>query len=239
MAKNKRFQKRMVATMLTPILNTACRVGDAELKSLPLEGPLIVATNHINFLELPMLYTRMPYELLAGFSKVENWDSPFLSWLFNVYETIPLNRDELDVSAFRSGLDALKENKIVMIAPEGTRSHHGRMQEGKAGVVFLALRSKAPILPIAHYGGENFQQNLKRLKRTPFNIVVGNPFHVDTHGLKVTHEIRQQITTELMYQLAVLLPPEYRGVYSDLSAATDEFLRFEDPEKNNLLRAKE
>ena len=81
-------------------------------------------------------------------------------------------------------------------------------------------------MPIAHWGGENFRSNLKRLKRTDFHIRCGRMFQLDSHGERVTKEIRQQMVDELMYQMAMLLPPEYRGEYSDLEKATEKYLQF-------------
>jgi 1-acyl-sn-glycerol-3-phosphate acyltransferase len=92
------------------------------------------------------------------------------------------------------------------------------------GAVIVALHSGAPILPIAHWGGENFMKNFKRLKRTDFHIRVGEPFKLINVGKKVSAEVRQQIVDEMMYRLAKLLPEEYRGEYSDLGKATENFL---------------
>jgi 1-acyl-sn-glycerol-3-phosphate acyltransferase len=69
--------------------------------------------------------------------------------------------------------------------------------------------------------------------------VVGQPFHLQAQGIKVTGDVRQQMTDEIMYQLAALLPPAYRGHYADLSAATETYLRFPPPSKSNLQRARD
>ena len=100
----------------------------------------------------------------------------------------------------------------------------------------MALHSGAPLLPVACYGGEKFRSNIVRLRKTDFHIVVGQPFHIDTHGETVMGARRQKIADEVMYQLAALLPPEYRGYYSDLSLATEHYLRFEAPAYSNLQR---
>jgi 1-acyl-sn-glycerol-3-phosphate acyltransferase len=98
------------------------------------------------------------------------------------------------------------------------------------------LRSGAPLLPMVYYGGELFWRNLARLRRTDFHIVVGQPFYLDAGGVKVTRQVRQQMTDEIMYQMAALLPPVYRGVYSDLAAATEAYLRFPPGAESNLRR---
>jgi hypothetical protein len=72
------------------------------------------------------------------------------------------------------------------------------------------------------------------LRRTDFQIVVGQPFYVEAHGEKVMGPLRQRITDEIMYQLAALLPPAYRGYYSDLSLSTEQHLRFDSPYVSNL-----
>jgi 1-acyl-sn-glycerol-3-phosphate acyltransferase len=90
----------------------------------------------------------------------------------------------------------------------------------------LALRTGAPVLPVMHYGGEVVWQNLRRLRRTDFYTVVGQPFYLDPGGARVTGEVRQQMADEVMYQMAALLPSPYRGAYSDLAAATETYLRF-------------
>ena len=50
----------------------------------------------------------------------------------------------------------------------------------------------------------------------------------------MTREVRQQMTDEIMYQIAALLPPAYRGHYSNLAAATETYLRFPASSASNL-----
>jgi 1-acyl-sn-glycerol-3-phosphate acyltransferase len=117
----------------------------------------------------------------------------------------------------------LQNGHFFGIAPEGTRNKTGVLIRAHPGTVILALKSGAPILPMAHWGGEVFLKNLKRLKRTDFHIRVGEPFKIVAEG-KVSAEMRQEMADDMMYELAKLLPEEYRGVYSDLSQATGKYL---------------
>jgi 1-acyl-sn-glycerol-3-phosphate acyltransferase len=79
---------------------------------------------------------------------------------------------------------------------------------------------------MVYYGGEAIHQNLRRLRRTDFHVRVGQPFHLVTPDRAITRGVRQQITDEIMFQLAALLPTEYRGVYADLESATRQYLHF-------------
>jgi len=185
-----------------------------------------MVVNHVNFLDGPIMYTQLQPRTLTAFAKTEAWENPLIGALFNIWEVIPLRRDAADATALRKGLTVLKKEGIVAIAPEGTRTNDGILIQGNPGVVTLAQHSSAPLLPAAYYGGERFQENFRRLRRTDFHIRVGKPFHLNTQGVRVNRNVRQQITDEIMFQLAALLPEEYRGAYKDMHAATSEFLSF-------------
>ncbi len=216
------------------LTEAVCDIETKPLKKIPTDGPLILVANHINMVEVPIFFTQLMDRPLTGFSKVENWRYPLIKRLFDVWGLIPLNREEIDLTALRQGLQALDDGKILVISPEGTRSHDGHLQQGHPGMVMMALRSGAPIMPIGHYGVERVYSNLRRLRRTDFHIRVGDPFYVDVGDARVRSAERQQITDEIMYQLAALLPPSYRGAYADLEAATEDYLRFDPPAPSNL-----
>ncbi len=221
-----RLTERVVNAVVKRLTRMLCRVDDAQLQRVPRRGPLILVTNHVNFLDVPVIYTHLQPRPLTGFAKIETWDDPLLGPLFTLWRIIPIRRGEADVEAFRRGLAALAAGQILAILPEGTRSGDGRLQRGHPGVVTIAARSGAPILPLAFHGPENYKEDLTHLRRAPFSIAVGQPFTLATDGVKLTGEVRQQITDEIMYQLAALLPPAYRGYYADMSAVTTRFLRF-------------
>jgi 1-acyl-sn-glycerol-3-phosphate acyltransferase len=204
-----------------------CRVDADQLKRMPTRGPLIVVTNHVNFLEVPLIYTRMKHTSpVTAFAKAETWDNPIMGRLFDFYGAIPIRRGEADITAIKRGLAALKQGYIMAVTPEGTRSNHGRLLPGHPGVATLALLSKAPLLPIVHYGHETYRQDFSRLRRLDFHVAVGRTFTLDPHGAKVTSDVRQRMTDEIMYQLAALLPAKYRGAYANLTQATQNYLHF-------------
>ena len=238
MKPGKLLLRRILNGLAHLVTGAVLRVDADQLQRIPLEGPVIIIVNHVNLLELPTIYSRIRSDLGTGFSKIENWNNPIYRLLFTNWDVIPIDRDAIDVAAMRQGFKALDEGKILFITPEGTRSHNGCLQEGKPGVVMMALRSGAPVWPVACYGGEAFVENIKHLRRTEYHIAVGNPFRLEVNGAKVTGDIRRQITDEMMYQIAALLPPRYRGVYSDLDAATDAFVTFASPAENNLPQAR-
>ena len=220
------YLESAVNITIKTLTGIACKIDANEIDKIPSQGPLIIVTNHINFIEVPLVYVYLQPRPLTGYVKVESWNNPMIGLLFDLWEAIPVRRGEADISAIREGVRVLKEGQILAVAPEGTRSKHGRLQQGYPGVTMVALMSGAPIMPLVYYGNEYFWDNMKRLKRTDFNIRVGRCFRLDSNGRKVDRKIRLQMTTEIMYQIAGLLPPGNRGIYANLDDATTEFLNF-------------
>lgn len=216
----------LINAPMKAILRTLMDIDDSEVKKIPMQGPLILATNHINSLDAPVGFTHLHPREMSAFVKIETWDNPVLGALFNVWQGIPIHRGEVDFDAFNQAQAFLKEKKMLIVAPEGTRSKDGKLNKGYPGIVLLAIRSGVPILPVVFYGNENFKGNLKVLRRTKMVIKVGEQFHVNFGTEKMTRELREEITAEIMYQIAKLLPPEYRGVYADMSSASTKHLVF-------------
>lgn len=206
------------------ILSTFLDVDSSEVARIPMEGPLIISTNHINSLDAPVGFSHLHPRPMTAFVKAETWDNWFMKFLFNAWDAIPIKRGEVDFDAFRMAEEALKQKKIVIVAPEGTRSKHGRLNQGYPGIALLAIRSGAPILPVVFYGNENIK-DLRIGKRTKMVIKVGEPYMIQLNGRSLDRERRKQLTDEVMYEIARILPEENRGVYSDLTQSKKEFLR--------------
>jgi 1-acyl-sn-glycerol-3-phosphate acyltransferase len=185
-----------------------------------------VIANHVNFLDAPVLISHLYPRPTTGLVKEETWDNPFMAFLFNVWDGIPLNRDVADFEAFRRAKEALKEGKILAMAPEGTRTEDGRLIRGKPGVAVLASQCDAPLLPIAYYGHEKFNKNISRLKRTKMIIRVGDPFQINLNGHSKNKSTMQAVTDAIMIEIAKLLPNVYRGEYAQVENTQDGFIEY-------------
>ena len=202
-------------------------VDDAELVKIPMSGPLILAVNHVNFLDAPIFMTHLQPRNVTALVKEETWKNPFMGALFNLWGGIPIKRGEVDRNAYNLARTSLNEGKILAIAPEGTRSKNGRLQIGHPGITMIAVKTNTPILPVAFYGGELIWDNIHRLVRTPFHIRVGKIFTIDPELSLNDRDLRQKATDQIMYQVADLLPEKYRGVYSDFSKVDTSFFHFQ------------
>jgi 1-acyl-sn-glycerol-3-phosphate acyltransferase len=223
--------ERLVNEVIYWAVRIFVQIDADSLAQVPQKGPLLLITNHINFLEGPIVYTDLQHRHerdLTGFAKIEFWDNPITAFLFDTWETIPLRRGEADLSAIKEAVARIKAGAVFAMAPEGTRSSNAQLLRAHAGIAMLAHMSGAPILPIAGFGHENYIDDLKHFRRLNYHLIMGKPFRLDAGGNRVKGDIRQEMADEIMYQLAVLLPEKYRGVYADLSKATTKYLKFDD-----------
>jgi 1-acyl-sn-glycerol-3-phosphate acyltransferase len=215
--------RRLADFVLGIVARLLFKLDIVGAENVPAQGPFIAMMNHIYFVD-PVLVGVLAPRLIIIMSKIENYNILLLRPFLHLYGCFPVRRGQLDMRAIRSSLHVLEEGLGLLMAPEGTRSRTRTLQEGHAGIALLALRSDAPLVPVALSGQEHLEHNLKRLRRTPLRVVFGEPFCFrPVEGIPRREQMRR-MTTEAMYRLAALLPPQYRGVYSDLENATSQFI---------------
>ena len=220
------IRKPVVTCVVKAILSVLCKIDSKEyVQALSCNKPLLVIFNHINFLEIPILVTQCYPIMISGLVKSETWKNPVMAFLFNTYKAVPINRSGAFAEAFKQVLDAVERGVYMLISPEGTRSKDGVLGRGKPGIIQLAMESGIPILPVAHHGGENIWRNIRRFRRTSFAIRAGRPFRIKFDG-KPGKEERELILTEVMMQIAVLLPEQLRGIYSECAQSEFKYLDF-------------
>jgi len=222
---NKSLGIQIINYILRLIIRAICKI-DGEFDKVPKSGPLIMAVNHVNFMDAPLIASHLANRPLTVLAKEETWDNPVLGAIFNIWGAIPIKRGEVDRKAFQGALDALAEGKILAIAPEGTRSGTGILKRGYPGIVIIAQKANVPILPVAIYGVESFWSNIKKLKRTKLHFSVGAPFYLNPSTSVMSREERQEIADEIMHQIAKLLPPNYHGYYTGTVTRQPKHLAF-------------
>jgi len=188
------------------------RVELRGVENVPRSGALIVAISHSSFIDPVVIGAFLPREVVP-MAKIEAFDYPILGALIRWYGAFAVRRGEVDVRAFKNALAVLRRGLAMVIAPEGHRSETGALQRGREGAIILALRSGAPLLPFAVWGGKPLWKNLARLRPTEMRIVIGKPVLPS-----VSNPSRDQITAmsdELMLRIAALMPRELHGYYRD------------------------
>lgn len=189
------------------------------LENVPLKGPGILLINHIAFIDPIAVLHLLPRNIIP-LAKEEVYDIPFLGVFPKIWGVIPIKRDEIDRSALRQVVSILRAGEIVLVAPEGTRNHE--LQPGRVGVAYLASRTGSPIIPVAIDGTIGFPtfRTSDRWKEPGANIRFGQPFRYRQSLSRASSKELRLMTDEAMYILASMLPKPRRGVYADLSKAT-------------------
>lgn len=211
-------------SFLRAFFRIATRSEVRGLDRVPREGPLIVAISHSSFLDPLLTGAYLPRDL-TPMAKVEAFGVPVIGWWVKWYGAFPVRRGEADLNAFKTALKILQGGGAIIIAPEGHRSESGALQRGREGAIMLSQRSGAAILPVAVWGGKPFWKNILRLRRTEIKVFVGEPVLPVGMGTKSSRDELVEMSDELMYRIAEMMPPEMRGYYSDLSKYIPKYLK--------------
>jgi 1-acyl-sn-glycerol-3-phosphate acyltransferase len=184
-------------------------------ENIPLTGPLIIASNHLADAD-PCIYGFFFPRLVRTLAKRELLTVPGIKHFLKAYGAIPVRRGEADLAALRLSQEALDEGYALCIFPEGTASEEkAQMIEAWSGAGLIALRSGAPVLPVAITGSQRLglpMMFLRPFPRQHVTITYGKPFVPDKPA-RVNSEAAKVATQQIMERIAALLPPEYRGYY--------------------------
>ena len=153
----------MTRSSIRGLLNGLCRPTVTGLENVPRTGPVIIASNHLSFLDSIIIQALTPRDV-AFFAKAEYFTTPGLKGkamktFFESVGSIPVQRGEqaASVAALESLVDILEAGGGIGIYPEGTRSRDGKLYRGRTGVGWLALTTGAPVVPVGLIGTENLQ----------------------------------------------------------------------------------
>jgi 1-acyl-sn-glycerol-3-phosphate acyltransferase len=183
---------------------------------VPMTGPLILASNHLNNADPPLIALAVP-RLPTYMAKREMIRWPLLGPAFRIFGAFPVRRGEADLSALRAASEVVESGRMLVMFPEGTRSRTGGLAKGHPGTALVALRTGAPVLPVAVTGTKNIKwpwifllpQSVRRVR-----VTIGEPFRLPPVE-RVNSQAAAQATEVIMRRIAALLPPEHRGVYAN------------------------
>jgi 1-acyl-sn-glycerol-3-phosphate acyltransferase len=194
-----------------------------------MKGPALLVSNHTTNIEGPAYYVFIQPRRATALGKRELWDNPFTRFFMKTWDVIPVRRSAVDRAALRAAVAALDDGQFLGVAPEGTRSKTGKLRRAHPGIALLATTRRVPIYPMVHWGFLELGRNLKRLRRTRVEFRIGRPFVVRIpEATKLTSAALRQITDEMMYEVARVLPASMRGAYEDLENHASEYLEYID-----------
>lgn len=182
------------------------------VENVPPMGPLIIVANHQGNFDPPLLAATLPRRV-RFLAKDGLFRHPVANWFMSTYGAFPLRREGRDPRAFRWALDHLAQDGVLAFFPEGTRSR-GAMSKANIGIARLALKSQAPLLPVAITGTERLGHWLRVVNPTGrFTVTFGTVFSLPSLEGRLSGEVLESLTDSIMHRVAALLPASYRGVY--------------------------
>jgi 1-acyl-sn-glycerol-3-phosphate acyltransferase len=217
------------------------KVKIVDAQNVPRNEPLIVVSNHFSWFDGPLLTMWLPVQpsFLIATESTRFW---YWRLFVRLYNCIPIWRGRVDRRALQAAINVLRSGGVIGVFPEGgiepglaERRERGELIQNvifaranpelaraRPGVAFLAVESEVRILPVALTGTEKIWENLRRFRRTPVTIKIGEVFG----PLKLTEEAsgrvkREQLdgyTEMTMRHIASLFPPDKRGPYGDVEA---------------------
>lgn len=206
----------MLRLAVRGIIPIAARLRVEGLEHVPRRGGVILAPNHIYWVDIPLVAYPIP-RVTHFMAKAELFQVPFLGGFIRVMGAFPVRRGESDREALRIAERLLAEGELVTIFPEGHRSEGRALIEAHTGVALIALRADVPVVPVAIWGSEQTLHDGRYLWRRPtVTIRYGAPVKLAAAGTRRTSADIKRGTDEIMGRIATMLPPRYRGVYAHL-----------------------
>jgi 1-acyl-sn-glycerol-3-phosphate acyltransferase len=208
----------MKYVLLGPVLRLMYRPKVKGLENIPADEPAILAANHQSFLDDLLLPLMVPKRKVVFLAKADYFDKWYLRWFFKGANVIPVRRESHSAAedALRAGVKVLRENRLVGIFPEGTRSPDGRLYRGKTGVARMALEARVPVIPVALVGTFELMPYDRKLPRAGrVELRFGKPLRFDRHfETPADRFVLRSVTDEIMYEIMLLSGQEYVDEYA-------------------------
>jgi 1-acyl-sn-glycerol-3-phosphate acyltransferase len=217
----------LVETMrmvVSPVAKVVFRPTIEGADNVPRKGPVIVASNHLSFVDsvvIPITAPR-PVSFLAKASYFQGSgvSGAFSRWWYTSMGSIPVERGTHRAAqeSLEAALQVLREGGAFGIYPEGTRSRDGRLYRGRTGVAWLALTSGAPVVPVALRGTQDIQPvgaSYPRIRHV--TVRFGAPMAFTDDHTPMARQ-RRVITDKIMGAIHDLSGQELAGEYNELPA---------------------
>jgi 1-acyl-sn-glycerol-3-phosphate acyltransferase len=213
---------RALELTLAPALRAAYRPEITGLESVPTQGPVILAGNHISFADeffTPLAARRQ----VVYFAKAEYFTTPGMkgrlsSFFFTTLGHVPVERADTRAAAsvVDVGVQVLDQGRALGIFPEGTRSPDGRLYKFRTGVARVALRSGAPVVPVGVRGTREVQPPGSRWWHlAPVAVHFGAPLHFgDRAGEERSARVLREVTETIRAAVQELSGQDYVDSYA-------------------------
>lgn len=191
---------RFLKIVCTFILITFGRWKIEGQKLIPAQGPLIVVCNHRSYWDPILVGCAMKREV-RFMAKAELFTYPILKNILYLVRAFPIKRGQSDRTALRTTLKLLKDDEVIGIFPEGTRSKTRELLPFKSGVSMMAYKADCPVLPMAVINSKKVLLGWWH----PVKVVIGEPIYFPLHDQRPSGEALEEMSARISQAVADLL----------------------------------
>lgn len=165
---------------------------------LPVDQGFVIASNHISNLD-PFILGISSRRRLSYVTKDSLFKNKILGFFLPKVDAFPIKRGASDFKAMREILRRLKQKRVIVLFPEGTRKTVGKEKRVNPGVGFVAAKSGAPVVPAYIKDSDKVMPpGTKMLKRHPIRVTFGDPIYF------TQEQSYPEISQQIMDQIVVL-----------------------------------
>lgn len=179
--------------------------GGLDIKgknNIPMEGGVIIASNHISYLDPPLIGSVVPRRA-TFMARKGLFDILILGWLVKHY-AFPVDRGKTTPSSMKEAVRRLKNGELIVMFPEGRRSETGELMAGKRGIGMVACMSNAMVVPALIIGANKvLPVDAKWLKRAKISVIFDSPFDPSTVKGE-GRNLHENISQKIMYAIGDL-----------------------------------
>jgi len=152
------------------------RAHVVNVSRVPRRGRVILACNHQSFFD-PVFATIALTRESSYLARDSLFNNRWFGWLIRSLNAIPVRRGQADVGAIKEMLRRLLAGYVVVAFPEATRTHDGSIGPMRPGVVLLAQKARATIVPVCIEGAFEAWPRRQLLPRPGrVTVMYGEPF---------------------------------------------------------------
>ncbi|MFH1641854.1 MAG: lysophospholipid acyltransferase family protein [Nanoarchaeota archaeon] len=181
------------------------------VENIPKNGSYIVAANHASYIDhliLSSIIVTHTGKKIHYLAKKEHFETVFQRLWHEHVGAIPTDREKGGKKALKTAIKYLKNDKIISIYPEGTRTLTGKLNPGKTGIARLVMEAKVPVLPIGLIGTFKILPKGKRIPRfTRAQVRIGKLMYFDNY--RKDYKSLRKITDNIMLKIAELCKQKY------------------------------
>jgi 1-acyl-sn-glycerol-3-phosphate acyltransferase len=191
-----------------------------NVERVPLDGGVILASNHGSYMDPPLIGTAL-WRHVNFLAREDIFSIPVFGWLLRDWDVVPVDRDGGGAVGLRAILERLLAGRGIVLFPEGTRTRDGKFQHVRSGIGLTVIKSTAPVVPVRIFGSyEAYGRHLRLPHPHHVALKFGQPMRFEALRAEAKicpkprlKEIYQQVADEIMAAIARLEPYEDKAEF--------------------------